>query len=237
MSRISGTYVKYSDWKLWNTKLFGTYNRKEHYYYKKLLQPYFKRAKWGFAVLEIGFGNGSIAGWLASNYQHISWTGIEVQDSLVSKAQKAGFDAFSDISLVPKPEQFDAIIAIDVLEHMGDQDIKKLFSIFETKVKQDGVIIARVPNAAGPLGLPNQTGDPTHINQISQPRLESYLLEWEIDVKGDILPIWTGNPLSMFRNICSGIIRFFITRLVRFAFAPQPRTILSSNIHLIMKKK
>lgn len=190
-----------------------------------------------FAVLEIGFGNGAFAGWLHQKHPQITWTGIERQLSLVEKAKKSGFYAMPELSGQVIPHQFDLIVAFDVLEHLSDQEITEFFAKALVLVKPHGLCLARVPNAGGPFGLPNQTGDPTHITPISISRLESYLDQWDIAETGDIQPIWEGKVLSAFRNALRLTVRAFISTLIRFAFAPQPKTLLASNLHITLRPK
>ena len=134
-------------------------------------------------------------------------------------------------------QQYDLIIALDVIEHLTDIEVKQLFAEANVLLKPKGLILIRTPNGAGPFGLPNQIGDATHITPISLSRLSGYLPDWHIEETGDLLPIWTGNVLSATRNAIRLAARIIITRLIRFAFAPQPTTLLASNLHLIFWKR
>lgn len=236
-NRKIDAYAGYGTWKQWDEEPFGSFTRKQHYYFRKLTNFYPEPVSNNVNVLEIGFGNGAFAGWLKMIYPHISWTGIEIQDALVSKAQKAGFNAIlanSDKMLVG---QYDLIIALDVIEHLTDQEIEAFFSDALAKLKLNGVILTRTPNGGGPFGLPNQTGDSTHITPISLSRLSGYLTDWQIEEKGDMQPLWEGNVLSAIRNCIRLFLRTLISVLIRFAFAPQPKTLLASNLHLRFKPK
>lgn len=233
----STAYENYGSWKKWDLTPFGTVKVKQHFYFAKLLAPYLRGRDAGHSVLEIGFGNGELAGWLNAHHSHISWTGIELQESLVSKARAAGFQAEVDISKLDLQTSYDLIIAIDVIEHLSDIEIQDLFSRFNLLLKEDGTVITRTPNAAGPLGLPNQTGDATHITPISLSRLAGYLSQWEITEKGDIQPVWEGKVLSALRNCFRLALRTAISGSIRFVFSPQPKTLLASNLHLFFKKR
>lgn len=231
-------YSQYEKWKRWNEYEFGSYNRKEHYYFKQLIAPFLKVVEpEGVTVLEIGYGNGALAGWLKTTHPNVSWMGIEIQESLVEKANTAGFSADKAIPAPTDQDQFDLIVALDVIEHFSDIEIAAFFSDVAPLLKPTGAIVTRTPNAAGPFGLPNQTGDPTHITPVSVSRLASYLSDWQIEERGDILPIWEGRPLSACRNCIKLALRAFIVGIIRFAFAPQPKTLLSSNLHLAFKPK
>jgi len=230
-------YAAYENWKKWNEEPFGSFTRKQHYYFKKLMTHQFgsSLSSKRLAVLEIGFGNGAFAGWLKATYPQISWTGVEIQDALVTKAQHAGFHVMSTNRETTPSEQYDLIAAFDVIEHLSDQEIKSVFAKATVILKPQGVVLTRTPNAGGPLGLPNQTGDPTHITPISLSRLGSYLNDWQIEERGDLQPVWEGKFFSAIRSCIRLLLRAFISALIRFAFAPQPRTLLASNLHLIFK--
>ena len=235
--RKADPYVQYETWKQWDKEPFGSFTRKQHHYFKKLLTCNFGSSlnSRHLDVLEIGFGNGAFAGWLKATHSQISWTGVEIQDALVAKALEAGFNATSAIPDTAPQEQYDLIAAFDVIEHLSDRDIKAFFAKASAMLKPKGIVLTRTPNAGGPFGLPNQTGDPTHVTPISLSRLGSYLDNWQIEERGDLQPIWEGKFLSAIRNCIRLILRDLISALIRFAFAPQPKTLLASNLHLTFK--
>ncbi len=228
-------YSSYESWKQWDQIPFGTYSKKQHHYFKKLFSN--KLTTGSEIILEIGFGNGPLAGWLRDKYPDVRWVGVEIQEPLVSKASASGYESLTKLPRPSLNHSFDAVVAFDVLEHLNDIEIRNLFTDILPSLKENGVVIARVPNGEGPLGLPNQNGDPTHVTNVSLSRLSAYLTEWKIECKGDLRPLWEGKFLSFMRNIIRLIVREILTLLIRFAFAPQPRTLLASNIHLICSRK
>lgn len=230
-------YAQYETWKQWDREPFGSFTRKQHYYFKKLLTYNFgsNSSSLRLEVLEIGFGNGAFAGWLKATHPKMSWAGVEIQDALVAKAQQAGFNGMSAIPDTAPEEQYDLIAAFDVIEHLSDQDIKSFFAKASVMLKPKGVVLTRTPNAGGPFGLPNQTGDQTHVTPISLSRLGGYLDNWQIEERGDLQPVWEGKFFSAIRNCVRLLLRTLISACVRFAFAPQPKTLLASNLHLTFK--
>jgi SAM-dependent methyltransferase len=232
---INNIYSSYDSWKQWDQIPFGTYNKKQHHYFKKLLSNNLRTGR--ETILEIGFGNGSLAGWLRNTYPSAKWIGAEIQEPLVTKANASGYESLLDLPTPGANFSFDVIVAFDVLEHLNDSEIRNLFTDILALLKENGVVIARVPNGESPMGLPNQNGDPTHVTNISLSRLSAYLGEWRIECQGDLRPLWEGKFLSFIRNIIRLLVRETLTLLIRFAFAPQPRTFLASNIHLIFRRK
>lgn len=234
MKKIS--YINYSTWKEWDTKEFGEYSRKEHFYFKKILKKFASSIDLNQAnVLEIGFGNGAIAGWLRANHPDATWTGTELLAEQVKKARDAGYDAH--LRIPQSNVRFNIVVIFDVLEHLTDSEISEIFSEIEALLPPDAIIITRTPNGAGPFGLPNQIGDKTHITPISLSRLSSYLMSWRISEYGDMRPIWEGRPFSAIRNLIQYLMKSVLAALSRFIFAPLPRTYLASNLHLVFKKK
>jgi SAM-dependent methyltransferase len=226
-------YTNYEQWKNWDKFVFGQTSRKEAHYFRKILARELSgNSRKEISILELGFGNGSLAGWLKTRYPEVTWVGVETQKRLVEKATQAGFKA--DSSLPDPVEKFDLVVAIDVLEHLTDTEIRGLFDQIKRLLKPNGRVIARSPNASGPFGLPNQTGDPTHITPISANRLSAYLTDWIIEEKGDLKPLWEGRIFSFAKNVIRATVRFIIQIILRFAFAPQPKTLFASNIHLFI---
>ena len=109
-------YARYEMWKEWDRSSFGSFSRKEHFYFKKLLAM-LDSSNSNFSklsILELGFGNGSFAGWLKANHPQIRWSGVDIQDSLVSRAKDSGFNAMRKMPEPARENQYDVILAFDV---------------------------------------------------------------------------------------------------------------------------
>jgi UDP-N-acetyl-D-mannosaminuronate dehydrogenase len=80
---------------------------------------------------------------------------------------------------------------------------------------------------------------PTPIDAHKRPDLKPLIEASEIIggalKKGDIKPLWEGKILSALRNCLQLVLKVFFSGIIRFAFAPQPKTLLASNLHLIFK--
>ena len=226
-------YTGYLTWKNWHQNEFGTFSKKDAFYFSALQKKFCLRSY--RKILEIGYGNGSFGGWIKMCHSQLSWVGVEANPNLVDRAREAGFDAHADVSKLMNT--VDMVIMLDVLEHMEDAQIQNLFNQFESLVAHDGVIVARVPNASGPFGLANQYGDPTHVTTISASRLASYLHSWEISQLKDIRPLYNGSIPRFARELLRSTLRSLLTAAFRFALAPQPPTILESNIILKFRRK
>jgi len=102
------------------------------------------------SVLEIGCGSGGTLGWLKTVRPIDYAAGVEMMPDAGERA-RANFDdvEISDVnaaSLAFKTDQFDLILALDVLEHLADP-IHTLQRLRE-KLRPNGLVIASLPNVA-----------------------------------------------------------------------------------------
>lgn len=100
----------------------------------------------GSIVLDVGCGDGRTSGtWLAAN--GITYRGVDISSNAVADARKAGLEVtkIEDASTLPyEPDTFDAVVCVEVLEHLFDP-ASALFEIARV-MKPGGVFIATVPN-------------------------------------------------------------------------------------------
>src|SRR5262249_17341072 len=152
----------YLDWKNWSSESFGQFNAEEAAYYA---------AETGIAaeasrrVLEIGFGNGPMLGWLRGTGAEVF--GVEPNPHLVTLARKLLGDdhacgELSDPALRRLAGSFTHVIAIDVLEHVPQESLGRMLAEMGALLAPEGRIIARFPNGDSPFGRIHQHGDPTH---------------------------------------------------------------------------
>jgi 2-polyprenyl-3-methyl-5-hydroxy-6-metoxy-1,4-benzoquinol methylase len=127
------------------------YNR---YSYKYLLR------KWGRgSVLDIGCGDGHFL--LALAFQGFKCTGIDSSEDLIREAQinaiqnKLKVDFFcEDGCNLSLRSPFDYIVLNDVIEHLSDRELQKLFNNIRDLLNPKGEIIIHTPNG---LALCNGT--------------------------------------------------------------------------------
>ncbi len=101
-------------------------------------------------ILEIGCGGGGTMAWLRATRNVDYAAGVELVPQAGDRARGI-FDAVSigsvdELSLNFPVEQFDVILALDVLEHLPrpDNTLKKLLE----KLKPGGLFVASIPNVA-----------------------------------------------------------------------------------------
>ena len=119
-------------------------------------------------VSEIGAGVGIVAKYFQN--MHVNYQGIELDGKTVERAQAAGLHIKKgDFTILGNlPNQQDAIVAFEVIEHL--QGLHELFLILQETLKQDGYFGFTVPNYDKRLNFKNpktkiyQSPPPIHLN-------------------------------------------------------------------------
>jgi SAM-dependent methyltransferase len=158
----------------------------------------------GWKCLDVGCGDGQTSGrWLHGNGR--AYTGVDISDTAVEHARGLGLDAITvdDASSLPFPDEtFDAVVCIEVLEHLFRPELA-VGEIIRV-LKSGGVFISTVPNVAyyrrrielTLLGRWNPVGDDLSVEQpwrdphirFFNPRTFHRMLSWagfeDIDIRG-----------------------------------------------------
>lgn len=112
-------------------------------------------------VLEIGFGNGDFLIFLKG--EGFDCHGVERRDVHNARLQSLGINAVSVPLHSLEPDQFDAVFAFDVLEHMTKPELIDAMAQIHRVLKPGGRLLARFPNGASPFGRYSHNGDLTHL--------------------------------------------------------------------------
>lgn len=205
----------YISWKKWDENLFLKYSPEEDGYFELELGNYLSKNKIK-NVLEIGFGNGNLMGWLINKGLVVD--GIEVDSTLVSRANDLNINSFHDMSEITT-KKYDLIIALDVLEHISSNDLEFFFHEIKRLLNIDGMFISRFPNGDSPFAFPTQNGDITHITSVGWHKV-NYLADISglkmVEYRGERLyakslaKIFFRLVMSILRTIVSGfLLRLF----------------------------
>ena len=120
-------YKTYINWKAWDKSKFANFTKLDALYFSAELSSSGILPNSNLSILEIGFGNGTFAGWCKAI--GMDYVGTEINTELVQRAREQGFSAItasSDLSDIGYQQAFDVIFAFDVLEHLSIDDIIKL---------------------------------------------------------------------------------------------------------------
>jgi 2-polyprenyl-3-methyl-5-hydroxy-6-metoxy-1,4-benzoquinol methylase len=184
-------YTDYTRWKDWTggsgrSKRFGLRFRLANRHIVKQLNS-IAAAR----VCEIGVGSARLANYLAAlnlGVTAIDFNAPPVLDERITFLQG---DANTILAqLIGDP--FDAILAIDMLEHVEPVKLEFLLGAIRQCLKPGGMLLIQVPNAASPLGLTFQEGDFTHVSRFSSCSVRQVLMAqgFEVDVcEGAPLPL------------------------------------------------
>ena len=110
----------------------------------------------GLTVLDGGAGFGQYSFWILKKFKNAEITGVDISQSHVDKAQvffdQSGFKgrAFfeqGDLTKYAKPNSFDVIVSVDVMEHILDD--RKVFENVHLSLKENGILFVSTPSDQG----------------------------------------------------------------------------------------
>jgi 2-polyprenyl-3-methyl-5-hydroxy-6-metoxy-1,4-benzoquinol methylase len=119
----------------------------------------------GARVLDVGCGAGDLVAFLQRN-GYANAEGVDVSAEQVALAAERGVrnvrqgDLFEHLGA--NSAGYDAIIALDVLEHFETDEILDVLDAIAAALAPGGVLVARVPNAESPFFGRYRYGDLTH---------------------------------------------------------------------------
>lgn len=227
---------EYITWKNWERD-FGKITKTQAVYYSAEVARSNRNFPEDSKVLEIGFGNG---GFLAYARQR-NWDvrGTEVNGALVKIAQSNGYHAIhaEDLSLFDDNE-FDLIVAFDVLEHIPPNSLHELIASIKRLLKNNGVLIARFPNGDSPFGLYNQNGDVTHLSSIGSGKVHYFANKLGMKVVfvgGQSQPIFGTSVKFFLHRALTYPIKRFLDFTVNAIFFPYGKVaFFASNLVMIL---
>ena len=185
----------YAEWKGWAEADFGRFSPLDASYFQWHVSRALQGQTEGLQVLELGFGNGRFAGWVASRGG--TMTGVETNERLVAVARGRGVDAFDSLQAVPAGKLFDLVAGFDVLEHVPRAELEDLLQQLAGRLQPGGAMLFRFPNAESPFGLHLQHGDLTHVSALGASAMRQLCARTGLQLAhtGD-LPPWRAFPPS-----------------------------------------
>lgn len=229
----------YQKWKNWDEAKFSQINDIDRAYFNAEIKRMASSLSRNPIILEIGFGNGKFLQYCKEKKWHP--IGIEANQLLVATAIDHGFHAINTTSLSSfKDEQFDLIVAFDVLEHMQHTKIIELLQNIRRILKDDGQFLARFPNADSPFGLMNQNGDVTHITSIGSGKIQYFATVTNFQIYfigGEAEPIVGVSYLQLTHRFVSVLTKKIMNYFVNLIFYPRRKhPFFSSNMVVVFKK-
>lgn len=160
-------YAGYAGWKGWQGR-FAPSEREARYFAAEFAGSSLA----GQRLLEIGFGNGSFLAWARAQGAQVR--GLEHDQAMCEAGRRAGFDVANRTlgELVADGQEYDLIVAFDVLEHWDGAELVANFASLHALLAAGGRFIARFPNGHSPFGRIYQHGDFSHKSTLSTYKIE-----------------------------------------------------------------
>lgn len=229
----------YVNWKGWDAGRFGAVTRGEVDYFARETRGAFRRGSRP-SVLEIGFGNGTFLSYCRS----MGWsvTGTELLPELVETARAAGYDAVAADRLDALPDaSFDLIVAFDVFEHIPPERSTDFLAQLSSKLRADGRMLLRYPNADSWIGNPFQYGDATHVNAIGALKMQYYAGEAGLEIVRMRATRRRGFRTSVIHGLhryTAGVLVKVVAGVAKAMYFPDVRVVLSSsNVVTLLRKQ
>lgn len=176
-----------------------------HYY------PHLAHLPADATILDLGCGPGRTLNYLVSK-GHRNTRGIDISAEQVEIARSRGLDAFEgdlETYLASTTDSYDAMIMIDVVEHLTKTELLRLFPLIGARLKPDGVVLIQTVNAEGLFPTQIMYGDFTHVTYLTASSIEQLLRVTGFDrVRAEGTP-----PVP--RGL-RGILRGIVWKLVTF---------------------
>lgn len=128
----------------------------------------------------------------------------------------------------------DCIVALDVFEHIPQDQLRHLLRMAGTRLKPGGRVIFRVPNMGSPLALLNQHGDLSHVNAFNEISVRQIAFDTDMDVVAiHAEPLaYPRSPRGLMGMALWPVYRAG-TKMVLAAFGVQPQ-ILTPNLVAVL---
>jgi len=129
-----------------------------------LLEPYVKLLEGHEPVLDVGCGRGELLQLLGE--AGIEARGIDIDPGMVERARAKGLqveegDAVAHLEEQPKGT-LGAVVAVQVIEHLGYDDLQRLFASARRALAPGGLFVAETINPHSLQGFKTFWVDPTH---------------------------------------------------------------------------
>lgn len=234
-------YYGYEKWKQWNNDQFGVYTAIDAAYFLAELNRAGIEVIEGIELLEIGFGNGAFASFVASN--GCNYIGSEINQILLERAHSFGLNVF-DGSIIKvldilNPETLDAVVAFDVLEHLTIENIQLFLKDARLLLKPGGVFIARIPSGDSPFGRAIYHGDITHQSSLGSSAIWQLANQTGFKVRtiGEpCLPIFGFGVRRALRRVTIKIVQKAVTWFINSVFHGRRPRIITANLVFVLTK-
>lgn len=139
----------------------------QEFVYQKEIIPLLKHLPKNAKILDVGCGYGALINTLLKQ-QYTQVTGIDISPEQIQIAKNqlklAKYVQVSEAHnfLEQQKQQFDVIIALDLIEHFNKTELVQFLQLITQSLTPNGMLICRTPNADALYASPYAAGDYTH---------------------------------------------------------------------------
>ena len=234
-------YAGYERWKAWDVKGFGQFRRHDAVYFRGELRRAGVGSLQRVQVLELGFGNGSFAGWATA--QGADYLGVEVIPELLDAARARGYRVLPAKVLdegVVAAGSLDLVVAFDVFEHLPIGDLQLLLQRLAVMLRPGGQVLARLPSGDSPFSRAIQHGDLTHCTVLGSAAVRQLALRVGLTAEQVRAPFqaWQGDGVlrTLKRAAVSGL-RALAYPVIADVFLGGGRPVLTPNMLIVLRKR
>jgi 2-polyprenyl-3-methyl-5-hydroxy-6-metoxy-1,4-benzoquinol methylase len=215
------------------------FNQQVRYFTRefKNLLPSNKNVK----ILDIGCGTGSLIKSLnESGYNNT--VGVDLSEEQVKMAHVFGVDSVQHGDVKPflqdKAGAYDVIFAVDLIEHLGKDELVDFLNLVKAGLSPGGLVIFRTPNMDAPLSAVFAFADFTHevfLNKSSSKQLLQSCGFQDVSVTEGI--VFIENPVKeIFRKLGWAITKVCLKLQLFFTARTWDDVVFSPNIVIVGKK-
>jgi 2-polyprenyl-3-methyl-5-hydroxy-6-metoxy-1,4-benzoquinol methylase len=230
----------YVTWKAWQPEDFGRVDAEMAVYYNEELHASGVASVRGLTVGELGYGNGSFAGWVRA--QGGFWAGREAIPELQQRAADAGFETISadvDFSQVCGRGKVDVIVAFDVIEHLEIAAIRSFLHETREALRPGGLVLLRLPSGDSPFSQAIYRGDLSHRTALGSSAVRQLAEEVGLDVaqiRSPVLPVVGLGALRGMRRAVVLLLRSMVFRFVGTILMGNSGAVVSPNMLVVFRR-
>lgn len=231
----------YVGWKGWRDTDFGCFDREDALYYVRELHASGIASVLGLRVGELGYGNGTFAGWVRNAGGF--WVGREAIPELQQRAAQAGFDviaADSSFSSACGSAKLDLIVAFDVIEHLELDAIRSFLSDAKEALRPGGLLLVRFPSGDSPFSGAFYYADLTHRTLLGSIAARQLAMEAGLEayqVRSPVLPVRGLGPVRAARRMAVRLMQTLAFSFVRHVLIGEGNAVVSANMVVVLRKE
>jgi SAM-dependent methyltransferase len=230
----------YVSWKRWQHADFGRVGSDDALYFTRELHASGISSLVGLRVGELGYGNGTFAGWVRAAGG--LWVGREAIPELQQRAASAGFEVIApdaDFSHVCGRGKLDIIVAFDVIEHLDLVEIRSFLKDATKALKPGGLLLMRLPSGDSPFSQAIYRGDLTHRALLGSSAVRQLAEEVGFEaeqIRSPVMPITGFGVLPAIRRLFVLIVRAIVFGFIRTVLMGNGSAVVSPNMFVVLRR-